>query len=259
MTYVIYALIVIFTVLFSTLIGYLIPMMYREKKFREFWTKCPDCEKTKKKTERYSPVNFWKYGGYCNKHKTKVSSNVMFTVFFTLISLIPFAVEFFMTKNILTVNSISMYIVAMMLVYATMTDFKGLVIPDMCNIVIFLVGLSTMFYSAITTSDTSIYWLRLIGMVCIALPLFLLCLAGKSGFGDVKLFAALGIFLGWKNLILVLVIAVVTGCIYAIIKKFTSDNLKWKSEVPFGPFICLGTYITMMFGDLIIKSYLQLF
>lgn len=259
MKYVVYAFIVLFTFLFSTIIGYLIPMMYREKKFRTFWTKCPECEKTKKKTEVYSPVNFWKYGGYCNKHKTKTSNNVVFSIVFTILSLIPFATEYIFTKNVISVNSISMYIVAMMLVYATMTDFKGLVIPDFCNIVIFLVGLSTMFYFAISMQNTSIYWLRLIGMVCIALPLFLLCLLGKSGFGDVKLFAALGIFLGWKKLLLVLLIAVITGCIYAVIKKFTSDNLKWKSEVPFGPFICLGTYITMTVGEPIINAYLQLF
>lgn len=259
MKYIIYAAIVLFTILFSSLIGYIIPMMYREQKFRDFWKKCPECKKNKKKSECYNVFNFWKYGGYCTKHKTKTSSNVLFTTIFTIVSLSVFVIEYIFTKQILTPNSLCMYIVAMMLVYATVTDFKGMVIPDFCHIVFGIVGLFTMFYNAITTGENSTYWTHIIGMLCIALPLFGLCLLGKSGFGDVKMFATLGLFLGWQKLLLVLFIAVVTGCIYAIFKKITSKNLKWKSEVPFGPFICIGAYIAMTFGDKILIAYQNLF
>ena len=259
MNYLYYAIILLFTILFSTFIGYLIPMMYREQKFRQFWKKCPNCEKDKKKNEVYNVINYWKFGGYCEKHKPKAYKNILFTVFFTLFSISPFVFEYIFTKNVLTVNSFSLYIVTTMLVYATCTDFKGMVIPDMCHIVFFAVGLFNMFYTAITTGDNSVYWLYIIGMFCLSVPFFLFCLLGKSGFGDVKMFGALGLFLGWKNLLLVLFIAVVLGLFYVVYKKLSSKDVKWKAEVPFGPFICMGTYIVALFGDKIINTYLQLF
>lgn len=260
MKYVIYASIILFTILFSTLIGYLIPMMYREQKFKKFWKKCPNCEKEKSKDEIYNVFNFWKFGGYCKKHKTPVYKNILFTVLFTIFSLSPFLIEYIFTNNIITVNSICTYIVSMMLIYATITDFKGLVIPDMCHIVFFVVGLFVTIYTSFFPTENSIHWsAHLIGMICISLPFFLMCLLGKSGFGDVKMFATIGLLLGWKKLLLVFLIAVVLGCLYALFKRITSKDLKWKSEVPFGPFICIGTYIAMTIGDYVIRAYLQLF
>lgn len=256
--YIIYAAIALVTILVSTLFGYLIPMMYREKKFRTFWDKCPECENKKTKNELYSPISFWKYGGYCKKHAVKPYKNILFTLFFTVASMLPLVLEHIFTGNPFSADSIVASVVAMLLVYATLTDFKGLVIPDFCNIAIFCIGIATMFHSAFAEANP-VYWERIIGMVCISLPLFLTCLLGKSGFGDVKLFAALGILLGWKNLLLVLLVATITGLIYAFFKKITAKNLKWKSEVPFGPFICLGTYLSLTAGEELITAYMRLF
>lgn len=259
MNYLIYALITVFTIWLSTFIGYLIPMTSKELKFKEYWRKCPQCEKTKSKKTVYNVFNFWKYGGYCEKHRVATWKNILFTLLFTVFSLAPFVLEFIFTGTVFTINSISLYIVSPMLIYATMTDFKGMVIPDACNIGIALTGLFVMFHKAITTGDNSVYLTHVIGMLCIALPFFLICLIGRGGFGDVKLFAALGLLLGWKYLLLVFFIAIISGCLYALYKKITAEDVKWKSELPFGPFICVGTYIAMLFGENIINSYLQLF
>lgn len=259
MNFIYYGIIFVFTILLSSFIGYLIPMMYREQKFREYWKKCPECGKTKPQKSVFNIFNFWKYGGYCPKHKTPVKNNVLFTTLFTVFALLPFVFEFIFNGDIININTIAMYIVSTMLVYATVTDFKGMVLPDMCHIVIFLTGLFLTIYTAITTNNPWIYLHHGIGMLCIALPMFLFCLLGKSGFGDVKLFAAIGILLGWQKLLFVLIVAVILGLIYAGFKKITSNDVKWKSEVPFGPFICIGAYIAMIFGDIILRFYLQLY
>lgn len=259
MNYLLFIAIAILTIAFSTFFGYIIPMMCKEYKFKDYWKKCPQCDKNKKKHEIYNGTNFWKYGGYCAKHSPKISKNIWFTILFTVISLMPFVVEFINTDNFFSVNSISAYIVSMMLVYAAATDIKGLVIPDATHIVVFLVGLFNMFYTAITTSDNSVYALHLIGLICVSLPFFLICLLGKGGFGDVKFFAALGILLGWKKLLLVFLLAVVFGLIYIVFKKITADDIKWKTKVPFGPFISLGTIVALNFGDLITEAYMRLF
>ena len=233
-------------------------MMSKEQKFKEFWKKCPECEKNKKAEEIYHVTNYWKYGGYCKKHAPKVWKNVLFTTVFVLFSTFPFVWEYISTKSFFSVESVCFAVVSMLLVYAATTDILGLVIPDFANLSIFTIGLGLLIYNLIRTGDWSLLLTYGIGLICVALPLFLLCLAGKSGFGDVKLFAALGIFLGWKQLLLVLFIAVVVGAIFAIFKKIANPELSRKSQIPFGPFICLGTYITMLFGDIILTSYFNL-
>lgn len=258
MTILFLSLATIAIVILSTLFGYLVPMMSKELKFKEFWKKCPDCEKLKQNNEVYNGINYWKYGGYCKKHAPKMWKNILFSVIFTITSLFPFVWEYITTKNFFSVESICFSIVTMLLVYAATTDIMGLLIPDFTNISIFTIGLGLLVYNLIITKDWSLLLTYGIGLICIALPLFLLCLAGKSGFGDVKLFAALGIFLGWKKLLLVLFIAVVVGAVFAIIKKITNPELNRKSQIPFGPFICLGTYVTMLFGDIILTSYFNL-
>ncbi len=66
-------------------------------------------------------------------------------------------------------------------------------------------------------------------------------LTGREGmgYGDFKLFAALGAWLGWQALIPVILLASITGAGVGITMKFTG-NLREGGYVPFGPFLALG-------------------
>jgi leader peptidase (prepilin peptidase)/N-methyltransferase len=59
------------------------------------------------------------------------------------------------------------------------------------------------------------------------------------GLGDAKLFAAGGAWLGWQNLPLVMLIASVTGLLYALVTR----RLRADDEFAFGPWIALGIWI----------------
>ena len=78
------------------------------------------------------------------------------------------------------------------------------------------------------------------------------------GVGDVKLAFLIGLLLGWPNTLLALFFAFLIGAIIGlgliILKKKTI-----KSEMPFGPFLILGIYLALFFGDRIIDWYFGLF
>lgn len=59
------------------------------------------------------------------------------------------------------------------------------------------------------------------------------------GLGDAKLFAAGGAWLGWQNLPLVMLIASVTGLLYALVTR----RLRADDEFAFGPWIALGIWM----------------
>lgn len=72
---------------------------------------------------------------------------------------------------------------------------------------------------------------------------------GKEGmgFGDFKLFAALGVWFGWQALIPIILMASVIGAIVGIAMKFSS-GLREGGYVPFGPFLAGAGLTVMVFG-----------
>ena len=77
------------------------------------------------------------------------------------------------------------------------------------------------------------------------------------GWGDAILAFFIGLILGFPESLIALIIAFLIGgfssLVFIIFKK---KNLK--SYLPFAPFLSLGALLVMLFGDIIIKSYLSL-
>lgn len=74
-------------------------------------------------------------------------------------------------------------------------------------------------------------------------------LTGKEGmgFGDFKLFAALGAWFGWQALVPIILMASVIGALVGIAMKFAS-TLREGVYVPFGPFLAGAGLVAMVFG-----------
>lgn len=91
---------------------------------------------------------------------------------------------------------------------------------------------------------------RATGMICVSVPMLVLTVLfpGTFGGGDVKLMAACGLFLGWRNSLLALVLAIWMGGIYGIgllaVKK--ADR---KTRIAFGPFLCAGMAVALLWGE----------
>ncbi len=77
------------------------------------------------------------------------------------------------------------------------------------------------------------------------------------GFGDVKFAAMLGAFLGWQNLILILIIASFLGSVIGIAMIYFARKKGKSSYIPFGPFLVAGALIAMYFSNVIIRAYLD--
>ena len=151
----------------------------------------------------------------------------------------------------LTVQGVAFSIVTCVLIEITLLDYKTMEISDFASIVIAAVGLGLMIY------DGS-YVPSLAGALCVSIPFLVLAMLKAMGMGDVKLMAAVGLLLGIKGVLLAAFFGIVIGSIAAMIMKI--KNLRgWKSEIAFGPYLCIGTYISMLFGEKLIALYLSLF
>ena len=136
-----------------------------------------------------------------------------------------------------------------MLLCAFVIDYRLKIIPNRLNLTIFEVGLVYTFLEGIININIAID--MLLGMVAGAgIFLFITLvgglIAGKEamGFGDVKLMGGLGLFFGWRTIIIISLIAFLLGAIVGIAlmlrKKKKSDEY-----IPFGPFIVISAVIAM--------------
>jgi len=81
---------------------------------------------------------------------------------------------------------------------------------------------------------------------------------GKEGmgYGDFKLFAVLGAWLGWQSLPLIILLASLVGAMVGIsfIVFFGHDR---RMPIPFGPFLCAAGWIALLWGEPLTRLYLQ--
>jgi leader peptidase (prepilin peptidase) / N-methyltransferase len=82
---------------------------------------------------------------------------------------------------------------------------------------------------------------------------------GKEGmgYGDFKLFAALGAWFGWQTLIPMILLASVIGAIVGIAMKFSS-GLREGGYIPFGPFLAGAGLAALVLGPLALQQALSL-
>jgi leader peptidase (prepilin peptidase)/N-methyltransferase len=78
------------------------------------------------------------------------------------------------------------------------------------------------------------------------------------GFGDVKLIAAIGAFLGWKAVLFAVATASIVGCAAAFAGIFLARD-RSGARVPFGPFLAFGSLFWIFGGEGIWNAYFGIF
>nr|WP_269141901.1 A24 family peptidase [Lientehia hominis] len=138
------------------------------------------------------------------------------------------------------------------LIVTALIDADTMEIPDGCCIALTALAAVSVF----TMGGTSILS-RIVGMVCVSVPMLLVTLIVKGAFGggDIKLTAAAGLLLGWKLMLISGAIAVFLGGGYGIY-LLASGKKKRKDHFAFGPFLCAGMAVGILYGQPLIDWYL---
>jgi len=131
-------------------------------------------------------------------------------------------------------------------------DWRTYTIPNGLNLAIAILGIARLVI------DRG-HWPRyIIGMASVSL-LFLALWAvtgGRGlGFGDVKLMAAAGLFLGWQQILLALILGCVAGLVIHIPRMKRGAGRK----LAFGPYLAAGIWVAALLGQRLIAAYLSLF
>lgn len=100
---------------------------------------------------------------------------------------------------------------------------------------------------------------RIIGLLVISLPMYLLTLCRYDCFGegDIKMIAICGFLLGVQNTLVAAFIAVIIGGVWGLM-ILALQRQKYSKHIPFGPCLSVGIFTAYLFGDRIVQIYLTL-
>ena len=139
---------------------------------------------------------------------------------------------------------------AAMLVAMTLIDWDTTLLPDVLTLPLLWAGLIAADLRWIPVPLSDAVWGAVAGYMSLWLVYWAFKLAtGKEGmgFGDFKLFAALGAWFGWQALVPIILMASVIGAVVGIVMKLNS-SLREGGQIPFGPFLAMAGITAMVFG-----------
>lgn len=141
-------------------------------------------------------------------------------------------------------------------------DSKWFLLPDRLALVLVAIGLAITSIIATQSADPLGVVGSAIGAIAILAGLYLIVYIisdGKwIGFGDVKLGVGLGLLLAdWKLALSALILANFVGLL-AVLPSLIAGQVDRKTQIPFGPFLIIGTVLAWFIGNPIIDWYLGL-
>ena len=141
-----------------------------------------------------------------------------------------------------------------LLIPISFIDFSTMLIPDSLSISGIIIGLLlSMFRGIIVVSC--------IGAAVGAIYILIIIHIGKAvykkdvmGYGDIKLAAMIGAFVGWDSFLLTILFSSLFGSLFGLV-QIKRGKSSMKSLIPYGPFLAIGGFITFLFGKWIIVRF----
>ncbi len=153
--------------------------------------------------------------------------------------------------------SIALMFFTFALIAATFIDLDTMFLPDQITLPLTWAGLlmALVGWSSISLQDAVIG--AMTGYLCLWSIYWLFKLiTGKEGmgYGDFKLLAALGAWLGWQLLPLIVLLSSVVGLVFGLIQLRLQKKGIDKS-FPFGPYLAIAGWISLIWGTEIVNWY----
>ncbi len=130
-------------------------------------------------------------------------------------------------------------------------DIDTKLLPDQLTLTLLWLGLLANSLGTFTSLEAAV-WGAIGGYLCLWLVhqgFFLTTGKQGIGYGDFKLLAAIGAWLGWHALPIVLLVASTAGIVWVFILRLS--KVEFNPHIPFGPFLAISCFINLLFGPFI--------
>ncbi|HYA12342.1 MAG TPA: prepilin peptidase [Thermodesulfovibrionales bacterium] len=224
-------------------------------------SRCPSCNTPIKPWDNIPIVSYILLGGKCRFCKAKISLRYPLV---ELLNAIMYAL--ILWRFNFGWHTIIYFVFSSSLIVITFIDLDFQIIPDRITLSGIPIGfLAGSFLLPDPFARSSLLGMKesLIGMITGFGLFYFVALIGSAifkkeamGGGDVKMMAMVGALTGWKAVLLTTFLGSLTGSIIGILLIVLKGKDR-KAKIPFGPFLALGTIITLFYGQEILSWYIR--
>lgn len=144
------------------------------------------------------------------------------------------------------------------LISLTMIDVDHQLLPDNITLPLLWLGILINSQGVFTDLSSSVFGAMAGYLILWSVFWAFKILTGKEGmgYGDFKLLAALGAWMGWQALPLIIIMSSMVGAVIGILGILIQGRDK-NIPIPFGPYLAIAGWIALIWGDIITQQYLQ--
>ncbi len=224
-------------------------------------SRCPSCGQMIAAWQNIPVISYLLLGGQCGNCKESISARYPFVELLTAIMAAICAWHFGFG-----IEAVMAIVLTLALIPVSMIDADTQLIPDSIVLPLLWVGLAMSLFHPVPGSETLFISPHdaIVGAMAGYLSLWSVyqlfkLVTGKEGmgYGDFKLLAALGAWLGWQQLPMIILMSALVGAIVGISLMVFRQHER-SVPIPFGPYLAAAGWITMLWGEPIRNSYLDL-
>jgi leader peptidase (prepilin peptidase)/N-methyltransferase len=216
-------------------------------------SKCPRCGKPIKPWDNIPVLSYLILKGKCRYCSELIS--VRYPIVELLSALLAVSLLYRFGPG---VRYIIYYVWACTLLVITFIDLDYQIIPDRLSLGGIVIGILALRWLDVGYKDALIGLALGAGMLlAIIYGYYLLTKRQGMGGGDVKLLGMIGVFTGWQGVLFTVFMSSFIGTLIGIPWVYIQKGTL-KSAIPFGPFLCLGALIYVLWGEQIIRWYFGL-
>ena len=208
---------------------------------------CPKCNKLITWKDNIPVISFLFLNGKCRNCKKKISPQYIIT---ELITIIYFLFVYYLFG--ISITTLLFFVLGLSFVIIFFIDLKHYIIPNVLTFSLMIIGflksfdpnLNPIFPNFINSLIGGIFGYLIIWSIIY----FYKQIRNKEGMGlgDAKLLSAIGFWFGWISIPFVIFLSSIIALLF-VIPSLIKKSKKLSSQIPFGPYIIIGTLIYLIF------------
>lgn len=213
---------------------------------------CPQCHHEIRAAENIPVISYLFLRGRCSQCGTRIPPR--YPLIEATTALLSMVIAWYFSFSL---EAAAALLLTWALITLTVIDFDHQLLPDSITLPFLWLGLGLSLTGLFTDPESAI-----IGALAGYLSLWSIYIlfkwsTGKEGMGhgDFKLLAMLGAWLGWQFLLPIILLSSLVGAMVGIgliVIRGRDRNI----PIPFGPYLATAGWITLLWGDQIVQSYL---
>ncbi|MGS2720786.1 prepilin peptidase [Paraglaciecola aestuariivivens] len=214
---------------------------------------CPNCQHKIRAWENIPVFSWLALRGQCSQCKTPISMRYPLVELATglLSALAAWKFGFGLA-------GMAAVLATWLLIAMTFIDLDTMLLPDQLTLSLLWIGLIISIDSPFVKTQDAILGAAIGYLSLWSLYWAFKLLTGKEGmgYGDFKLLAALGAWVGWQHLPVVILMSSLVGAVVGI-GLITMQGKDKSQPIPFGPYLAAAGWLTLLYGDWIVAQYWQ--